>query len=143
MPRATALGEAQLARDVGAALAARLDQLAAAIAPPLLQDVDDARGSARRGPAFRPVCASTKRSISRQAAVDRLEVALEAQVVGQVELADARGVAAAAEVLEQQRVVELASDRLAGRPISRPMCMPIQQQRTQWPGGWPSVMSSA
>ena len=42
----------------------------------------------------------------RQTAVDILEVVFEGEVVGQIELADARGVAAAAEVLEQQRVIE-------------------------------------
>ena len=69
-------GEAHLAGDVGAAVAARLDQLARDLAA-VLEDVDDARGSARRG---RPSCrcaTSTKRSDLRQAAVDRLEVALE------------------------------------------------------------------
>ena len=48
-----------------------------------------------------------------QAAVDRLEVALEGQIVGQIELADAGRVAAAAEVLQQQRVIKLPDLELA------------------------------
>ena len=43
----------------------------------------------------------------RQAAVDPLEVALEREVVGHVQLADARRVAAAAQVFQEQRVIEL------------------------------------
>ncbi len=43
----------------------------------------------------------------REAAVDLLEIVFEGQIVGQVELADARRIAAAAEILEQQGVVEL------------------------------------
>lgn len=42
-----------------------------------------------------------------ETAVDQLEVALEGQIVGHVELADPGCIAAAAEILEQQRVVEL------------------------------------
>jgi hypothetical protein len=38
---------------------------------------------------------------------------LEGDVIGQIEVADARGVAAAAEVLEQERVVEVGQFRLA------------------------------
>ena len=43
----------------------------------------------------------------RQAAVQQLEVLLERQVIGQIEFADARGIAAAAEILEQQGVVQI------------------------------------
>ena len=46
------------------------------------------------------------RHLRRVAAADLLEVTLEAQVVGQVQLADARGIAAATQVLEQQRLVQ-------------------------------------
>ncbi|MNV77327.1 hypothetical protein D3C71_1707390 [compost metagenome] len=41
-----------------------------------------------------------------QAVAHGLEVVLERQIVGQVQLADARGIAAAAQVLEQQGVVQ-------------------------------------
>ena len=57
----------------------------------------------------------------RQAVVELLEVPLEIEIVGQIELADARGVAAAAEILQQQRVVEVAQVRRPTRPISWPM----------------------
>ncbi|MNT63116.1 hypothetical protein D3C72_2009010 [compost metagenome] len=50
----------------------------------------------------------------RQRAVDDLEVLLEGQVVGQIELADAGGIAGAAEILEQQGVVEIMQ-RLVGK----------------------------
>ncbi len=43
----------------------------------------------------------------RQAVADALEVALKGQVVGQIQLANARRVAAAAQVFQQQRVVQL------------------------------------
>ncbi|WP_304941565.1 hypothetical protein [Marinobacterium rhizophilum] len=42
-----------------------------------------------------------------QAAVDCFEVVLEAQVVGGIKLADARGIAAAPQVLQQQGVIQL------------------------------------
>jgi len=48
----------------------------------------------------------------RKAAVDLLEVVLEGQIVGQIELADARRIAAAAEIFEQQRVVQLPDPAL-------------------------------
>jgi hypothetical protein len=47
----------------------------------------------------------------RQAAVEQLEVALELQIVGEVELADPGGIAAAAQVFEQQGVIQLSSLR--------------------------------
>jgi hypothetical protein len=83
-------------------------------------------------PAFSPVCAEDEAQHVGQAGADGLEVALEGEVVGQVELADPRRVAAAAEVLEQQRVVEVAQ-RATGRPSVMPMCVPIQQTRMQCP----------
>jgi hypothetical protein len=42
----------------------------------------------------------------RQAVAHRLEAALEVEIVRQVQLADAGGIAAAAKVLEQQRVIQ-------------------------------------
>ncbi len=58
-------------------------------------------------PAFNPVCARTKRSACGRLPSINLASRLKLQVVGHVELADARRVAAAAEVLQQQRVIEL------------------------------------
>lgn len=42
----------------------------------------------------------------RQAAVNGFSVAFECQVVGQIELANPRRIAAAAEILHQQRIVK-------------------------------------
>ena len=42
----------------------------------------------------------------RQAAVDELEVLFEGEIIGQIQLADPRRVAAAAKILQQQRVIE-------------------------------------
>ena len=72
-----AVAEAQPPRDVGAARAARPDQLVGDLGPLRRMLTTLRRRSAR--PAFRPVCVKTKRSTSRQAVADRLEVALEAQ----------------------------------------------------------------
>jgi len=47
-----------------------------------------------------------------KAAVDLFEVVLEGQIVSQIELADARGIAAAAKIFEQQRVVQLPDPAL-------------------------------
>jgi hypothetical protein len=49
----------------------------------------------------------------QHAAVEPLVVALKATVVGQIQLANAGGIAAAAEVLHQQRVVEVAQRGIA------------------------------
>ena len=45
----------------------------------------------------------------RRAVADPLEIALESQVVGQIQLADARRIAAAAQVLQQDGVVQFPS----------------------------------
>jgi hypothetical protein len=49
----------------------------------------------------------------RQAAVDELEVLLEGEIVGQIQLADPRRVAAAAKILQQQRMIEFGDLGLA------------------------------
>lgn len=57
-------------------------------------------------PALSPVCASTKRrACSRPQSIGLKS--FEGQIIGEVESADARRIAAAAEVLGQQSVVEL------------------------------------
>jgi len=99
------VGESQLARDVGTALAARLDQLLRVLRP-VAHDVHDAAQPLREAHRHAGV-GEDKAQHLRQAVAHRLEVALEGQVVGQVQLADARGVAAASQVLQQQRVVQL------------------------------------
>ena len=109
MPSATGFGEAHLAGDVGAAMAARLDQFAGDLAA-VLEDVDD--GAKPFGQAgFQPGMAQHETQRLRQAAVDELEVLLEGEIVGQIQLADARSVAAAAEILQQQRVIEFDQSR--------------------------------
>ena len=111
MPSATGFGEAHLAGDLGAALAARLDQLARDLAA-VLEDVDD--GAEAFGEAgFQAGVGEHEAQHLRQAVVDELEVALEREIVGEVELADARRIAGAAEILQQQRVVEVGELGLA------------------------------
>ena len=61
MPSAHRLGEAHLAGDVGAAVAARLDQLAGDLAA-VLEDVDDGAEPLGEAGASAPVWRSTKRS---------------------------------------------------------------------------------
>ena len=103
-------GKAHPAGDVGAAVAARLDQLAGDLAA-VLEDVDD--GPEALGEAcLQAGVGQHEAQRLRQAAVDLLEVVLEGEIVGQIELADARRIAAAAEVLEQQRVVEFPDPAL-------------------------------
>ena len=92
------LGEAHFAGDVGAAMAARLDQLAGDLPPfwkmlTMARNVRRGRFSGRYGPA---------RAGLRQAAVDELEVLFEKEIVGQIQLADPRRIAAAAEILQEQ-----------------------------------------
>ncbi len=86
-------------------MAARLDQAARDLAT-VLQDVDDgadALGEAR----FEPGLGKDEAQRRGQAAVDGLEIPFEGNVVGEIELADPRGVAGAAKILEQQRVIEI------------------------------------
>ena len=74
------------------------------------QDVDDAAQAVGQAGVQAGVAEDEAQHL-RQPVADGLEVALEGEVVGEVELADARRVAAAAEVLQQQHVVELAQGR--------------------------------
>ena len=103
-------GKAHPARDVGAALAACLDQLPRNLAS-VLEDVDD-RPEPLRKACLQAGVGQHEAQGLRKAAVDLLEVVLEGQIVGQVELADARRIAAAAEILEQQRVVQFPDPAL-------------------------------
>jgi len=91
--------------DVGAALAAGLDQLDRGRAGGLECANDGAK--AFRQPGLQAGVGEDEAERLRQAAVDGLEVALEGQIVGQIEPADAGRIAAAAEILQQQRVVQL------------------------------------
>ncbi len=97
--------EAHAGGNLGTAMASRLDQLAGDFTA-VLENIDD--GAKALGEAgFKARMTKNEAQGLRQAAVDQLEVALEADVVGQIELTDAGGIAGAAEVLEQQRVIEI------------------------------------
>lgn len=97
-------GEAHFAGDVGAAMAARLDQFASDLAA-VLEDIDDgAKPFGQTG--LQPGMAQHEAQRLRQAAVNELEILLEGEIIGQIQLADARSVAAAAEILQQQYVVK-------------------------------------
>ena len=116
-PRGDAVTEAQSPRDFRTARAARLDQLVGDL-DAVAQDVRDAAQPAGKTGIQAGVTEHEAEHVG-QSVAHGLVVAPEGEIVGQVELADARGVAAAAEVLEQQRVVEIAqggdiqADRLA------------------------------
>jgi hypothetical protein len=97
------------ARDVSAALTACFDQLFGDLAS-ILENPDD------RSEAFRQAGAETRMREDeaerlRQTIVDLLEIALEGKIVGQIELANARGVAAAAEVLQKKDIIEVVQIR--------------------------------
>ncbi len=111
------LAEAQLARDLRAARATRLGEFAVDLAAVLhgVRDGADALGEAgldARVP-------DDEVHQAGQAQAHRPAVALEREVVGEEQLADARGIAAAARILQQRHVVQLAhlervqSDRAA------------------------------
>ena len=105
------LGETHFAGDVGAAMAACLYQLAGDLAA-VLEDVDD-RAEPFGEAGFQAGMAQHEAQRLRQAAVDELEVLFEGEIIGQIQLADPRRVAAAAEILQQQRVIEFGDLVLA------------------------------
>ena len=97
--------ETQQARDVRATLAARGDQALCDLGS-VAQDRHDA-AKAFRQPGLQPGVLEHEAEHLRQAVAHGLEIALEIQIVGEIELADASRVAAAAEVLQQQCVRQL------------------------------------
>ncbi len=104
-------GETHFPRDVGAAMAARLYQLAGDLAA-VLEDVDDgAKPFGKAG--LQAGMAEHETQRLRQAAVDELEVLFEGEIIGQIQLADPRRVAAAAKILQQQRVIKFGDLVLA------------------------------
>jgi hypothetical protein len=107
------LGEMHHAGDLGAAMTACLDQFLRRGAGCL--ESGDQRADAIGEPGFQPGVGEHETQGLRQAAVDVFGVAFEGDVVGQIKLADARRIAAATEVLEQQRVIEFA-DLLLAQP---------------------------
>jgi len=151
--------EAQPARNVGPALAARLGQFVRDLRA-VAHDVEH-RAQPLRDAHSQSGVRETKCSICGRLKPTVLKSCLNCKVVGQVELADARGVAAAAQVLEQQGVVQrpqvllAQADGLAdmhaepaaaramtlGLPFGDGQCMTEradqlrQAQRTNWRGG--------
>jgi len=92
------------ARDLGATIAARLDQLPPDVAR--VQEHVDQPAEALRQPHLQARVREHKPERLRQAPIERLGMLLEADVVSQEQLADARSVAAASEVFQQQSVIE-------------------------------------
>jgi hypothetical protein len=70
----------------------------------------------RKRPADPPAsrCAQHEVDHLGEGAIHQLEVALEVKIVGEIELADTGGIAAAPQILEQQSVVEIGA---AGHPV--------------------------
>jgi len=100
-----AFRKAQQAGDFGAALATGGDQFLGDILAIAKNAQHAAETLGQR--CFQAGMAEYETKHLRQAVADRLEIALETEVVGQVQLADARRIAAAAQILEQQRVVQV------------------------------------
>ncbi len=100
------LAETQLARDLRAARATRLGELAVDLAA-VLHHVDD-RAQALGQAGLDAGVPDHEIHLARQAQAHRLAVVLEREIVGEEQFAQARGVAAATRVLQQRRVVQLA-----------------------------------
>src|SRR6266478_2065004 len=106
MPSATS-SEKRILR----AMSAPLYQLASDFTA-VLEDVDDCpEPFGETG--FQPGMAQHEAQRLRQTAVDELEVLLEGEIVGEIQLADPRRIAAAAKILQQQRVIEFGDLLLA------------------------------
>ncbi|MEO7365937.1 MAG: hypothetical protein ABIW03_06425 [Sphingomicrobium sp.] len=99
------IGKTPRLGDIGAAGTARHDQvLGNRVA--VLQNIDNCSGAAvERSVARGLACDEVKRR--GEAGPDCLEPLLKSQIVGLVQLADPRGIAAAPQILEQQRVIKI------------------------------------
>ena len=97
--------KAHLARDLGAAIAPCFHQFMSDLAA-VLEDVNK-RAKSLGEPGVHSGVRDDETQHLRQAAIDRFEVVLEGDIVGHIKLADARRIAAAAEIFQQQRVVKL------------------------------------
>jgi hypothetical protein len=97
-------GKTHHAGDLGPALTAGLHQLARHLAAVLEGAHDGAEALCE--PSLQSGMGQHEAERLRQAAVDQLEIALEDPIIGKIELADAGGIAAAADVLQEQGVVE-------------------------------------
>lgn len=86
-------------------MTARLYELARDLAP-VLEDIDDCAKSLSKT-CFQAGVTQHEAQRLRQTAVDELEVLLKGEIVGKIQFADAGRVAAAAEILHEESVVEL------------------------------------
>ncbi len=119
-----------LPRDLGAPLAACFDQPVGDVAG---REGMDQRAEPLREPGLQTRMGEDEMQNLRQAFVQRLEVALEGEVIGQKELADTGGIAGAADVLQQQHVIEIVAlhgrQRQARRhrhaDVAAPECMAL------------------
>src|SRR6185437_2227838 len=111
------LRKAHLARDFGATVATRFHQLLSDLSP-ILENVDKG-AKAFSKPGIHAGVREHKPQHLWQAAIDRHEIAFECDVVGHIELTNARGVAAAADVLHQQGVIELPDLGLRKSELTR------------------------
>lgn len=102
-------GKTHFAGNLGAAIATRFHQFLGDLAA-VLEDVDERAKPFRESSSHSRMGQHEAKDL-RQAAVHRLEVVLEGDVVGHVELAKPCGIAAAAEILQQQRVIQLPDFR--------------------------------
>src|SRR5690606_24207578 len=85
--------------------AARLDQFAGDHTA-ILEDMNEG-AEALGKPRLQSGVRKHKAKQLRKAAVNLFEIVLKGQIVGEIKLAQARGVAAATEVFQEQRVIEL------------------------------------
>ncbi len=101
------VAEAQLASDVRPPVAASLDQLVGYLIP-VAKDVEQAAKTPQQ---IRLQAGVAQHEVDHfgEGAIHQLKVALEVKIVGEIELADAGGIAAAPQILEQQRVVEVVA----------------------------------
>ncbi len=101
------IAEAQLASDIGAAMAAGLDQLVGN----LIAVAKDVKQAAKAPQQIGLQAGVAQHEVDHlgEGAIHQLEVAFEVQIVGEIELADAGRIAAATEILEQQGVVEVVA----------------------------------
>ncbi|MOA03465.1 hypothetical protein D3C78_1229740 [compost metagenome] len=98
--------ETQLARDVGTAMAAGADQLVGHFLA-VAQHVEDGLRALAPAAGVGAGVAEHEAQHLRQAGADQLEILFELAVIGEIQLADARRVAAAAQVFQQDGVVQI------------------------------------
>jgi hypothetical protein len=104
-PLGYAFRESHLSSDLGAALATRLDEFGGVLST-VLQNIQDAAKSLGKARLHAGVADDEPEDLG-ETAVNQLEVAFEIQIIREIEFADARGIAATPEILQQERVIEI------------------------------------